>query len=34
MITNGVDTTDESLERLEDQIASRQRIIDRVEADG
>jgi L-ribulose-5-phosphate 3-epimerase UlaE len=34
MITNGVDTTDESLERLEEQIASRQRIIDRVEADG
>jgi hypothetical protein len=34
MISNNVDLTDEALERLEEQIASRQRIIDRVEADG
>lgn len=33
-ISNGVDTTDEALQRLEEQIASRQAIIDRIEADG
>ena len=31
---NGVDVTEEALQRLEEQIASRQMIIDRVEADG
>lgn len=32
--SNGVDTTDEALQRLEEQIKCRQAIIDRIEADG